>query len=404
MEAQGDRFFMRRALEIAFSRMGRTSPNPAVGAVIVKGGRIIAEGGTQGYGGDHAEVDAIKKAAEPLAGSTLYATLEPCCHSGKTPPCTGAIVRAGIGRVCVPLHDPNPLVSGRGVAELAAAGVEVVMLHEEAEAALDLVRPFRKYIRGRVPYVMHKAALSLDGKTATRSGDSKWISSEYSRYIVHRLRSRADAVIVGKNTLERDNPTLNVRLGSFPGEVREYFTRSDAPLAGRQSAFIRMLLRSDIPDDGVSPLRVVMGVPRDLGEGCNVLFDGNFLFLAQRAKKDELRRRADFALLKRLEDDGKIRFLEGDSPAGFVRAALGELYSRGVMCALLEGGGVLAGSFQDAGEIDQFVYFISPRVMGTGLSPLEGHGAETVGDSLRLVGVTTALIGEDVLYNAYREL
>jgi len=202
--------FMERALALAVKAIGKTSPNPMVGAVIVKSGKIIAEGYHHQAGGDHAEVAAIKKAKREAKGATMYVNLEPCCHTGRTGPCTEAIIKAGIKKVVIAARDPNPLVSGKGVAILKKAGITVMegLLQKEAKA---LNKPFEKFITQKLPYVTLKAACSLDGKIASTTGESKWITNDLSRKRVHEMREESDAVMIGINTLLADDPSLNVR-------------------------------------------------------------------------------------------------------------------------------------------------------------------------------------------------
>ncbi len=214
---------MLRAVEIAAKGKLFASPNPYVGSVLVKNGRLIAEGAHLVYGGPHAEINALRSAGSRARGATLYTSLEPCSHWGKTPPCAEAVVQAGIKRVAAAMADPNPLVRGRGFKILRKAGVQVDIGVCEKEA-LDLNRSFIKFIVKKKPYVLIKAAISLDGKIATRAGDSKWISSEISRDFSHRLRSEADAVLVGAETVRRDNPRLTSR-GTGRNPVRIVLTR-----------------------------------------------------------------------------------------------------------------------------------------------------------------------------------
>ncbi|HEY8209093.1 MAG TPA: bifunctional diaminohydroxyphosphoribosylaminopyrimidine deaminase/5-amino-6-(5-phosphoribosylamino)uracil reductase RibD [Myxococcaceae bacterium] len=204
-------FFMRIALEEAARGVGRTSPNPAVGAILVKGGRIVARGHHEKAGTAHAEVVALEAAGPRAQGADLYTTLEPCDHYGRTPPCSRAILEAKVRRVICASSDPNPLVNGKGVARLRRAGVEVItgVLREEADA---LNRPFFKWVTQKLPYVTLKAAVTLDGKIASGAGDSRWITGEEARLLVHRLRDRVDAILVGANTVREDDPKLTTRL------------------------------------------------------------------------------------------------------------------------------------------------------------------------------------------------
>lgn len=396
--SDSDLKFMSIALGIAFSRLGKTSPNPSVGAVIVKNGEIVSTGGTSEYGADHAEIVALKNAGKEAEGAHMYVTLEPCCHKGKkTPPCTEAIIKAGISRVYVPINDPNPEVTCNGIQRLQDAGVETVMMDEMKDKAFDLIRQFEKYIVKKKPFIIHKSAMTLDGRIAAPGGDSRWISSEYSRYIVHRLRAVVDAVVIGKNTLEKDNPMLNVRLDSFSDEVKDYFRNNDFVLSGSDNFFIKMLLGSDEPVRKHSPLRVIAGLPEKISESLNLLFDDNYLFIAGPGEEKKLADRT----LKKMDDSGKIVFAKGKKRHDQVEDVLNELYSRGRMFVLLEGGGKTAGSFFDAGAIDQFFYFLSPRILGGGVSPVAGHGRESVAASLSLKDVSSVMLKEDILVNGY---
>src|SRR5665213_509031 len=205
-----DETWMRRALELAERGRGWVEPNPLVGAVVVRDGQIVSEGWHQRYGEAHAEVNALATAGEAARGATLYVTLEPCCHQGKTPPCTDAILRAGVGRVVAAMSDPFPAVAGKGADLLCAAGVPVDFGIEEA-AARRLNAPYLTLLAIGQPYVHAKWAMTLDGKIATRTGDSKWISNEASRHLAHKLRGRMDAVIVGVGTAIADDPQLTAR-------------------------------------------------------------------------------------------------------------------------------------------------------------------------------------------------
>ena len=213
MPKLSDVYFMKQALELALKAKGQTSPNPMVGAVIVRKGRVIAEGFHKKAGTDHAEIIALKNLKKTKArGATLYVTMEPCSIYGKTPPCVPAIVQAGIKRVVVGARDPNPKVNGRGIRWLKKSGIEVIegVLREECEA---INRPFQKWVTTGLPYVTLKVAMSLDGKIATAKGESKWITNDLSREYVHELRSEVDAILIGSRTLKKDDPLLSVRYG-----------------------------------------------------------------------------------------------------------------------------------------------------------------------------------------------
>ncbi len=397
-----DRAYMERALKMAFAGMGSTSPNPSVGAVLVRDDEIISTGATCACGGDHAEVCALKNAGARAEGGDLYVTLEPCCHHGRTPPCTDALIASGIRRVIVPVLDPNPHVAGKGVERLRSAGVEVIMMEDMASEARDLIRPFEKYILRDRPFVIHKAALTLDGRIATRTGDSRWISSDSSRYIVHRLRSLADAIIVGRGTVERDNPALTVRMHSFVDDIRKRFGTGAWRLEGYGNHFIRLLLESEDFNAAASPLRVVIGIPDPPLMDREIIGDGRVLFIGSEEERDALRLRADREFLGELEETGRLELVEGAGPAA-VDNALRLLHGRGILMAVLEGGSALAASFLEAGAIDQYLYFITPRVFGGGVPVINGAGVELAAESFRLRDVTTVALDGDLLYGAYAE-
>jgi diaminohydroxyphosphoribosylaminopyrimidine deaminase / 5-amino-6-(5-phosphoribosylamino)uracil reductase len=392
--------YMEMALKIAFERMGATSPNPPVGTVIVRNGAVIATGGTGPYGSDHAEAAALTCAAGGCAGADMYVSLEPCNHFGKTPPCTAAIKRAGIARVFIPALDPNPIVSGKGVAELSRAGIDVVFMEEMADYALELIRPFKKYILRHRPFIVSKCAVTLDGRIASKTGDSRWISSDYSRCLAHRLRAKVDAVIVGKNTFLRDNPSLNVRFGSFGEDVARYFRERAPEMMGRDNFLLKSLVTGDMADPH-APLRVVIGLPGDIDMKSNIMADGNYLFFERRDAIDRLVRN-DASLTKKI-DAINLHAVDAATPADEIRIIADELARRGVMYAMLEGGGRLAGSFLDAGEIDQFMYIIAPKIAGNGMPALVGTGIEVIGDALPLRDVSVIAMKDDIVYNGYRE-
>jgi diaminohydroxyphosphoribosylaminopyrimidine deaminase/5-amino-6-(5-phosphoribosylamino)uracil reductase len=392
--------YMLRALKLAFGRMGKTSPNPPVGCVIAKNGAVVSTGGTEPYGARHAEIVAISGAHVDLSGADMYVSLEPCNHYGKTPPCTSAIIKSGISRVFIPMLDPNPLVSGRGVAELRRSGVEVIFMDEMADYAVDLLRNFKKYIRQRRPFVLNKCATTLDGRIAAKTGDSRWISSEQARLLSHRLRAKADAVIVGLNTFVRDNPSLAVRLDSFSDGASNYF-RSALPAAcGRDNFFLTSLFTEE-PVEVRAPLRVVIGLPPDIVMSSAVFADGNYLFFEKRSAVDRIVGN-DRGMAKKL---GNMRLvsIDTDSPVDEAGLVCDELYRMGIMFAMIEGGGRLAGSFFDAGEIDQFFYVIAPKVVGGGIPCLDARGADLIVDSMRLHDVTIMPVGDDFIYNGYKE-
>lgn len=394
---------MRRACEIAFSRMGHTSPNPAVGAVIVSNGVAVGEGGTGPYGSDHAEVRAIRDAKSrnaDLQGAEIFVSLEPCSHYGKTPPCTEAIISSGIKKVYLPLLDPNPVVSGRGVRRLADAGIEVEVMHQSAGMAADLLRGFKKYILRGEPYIINKCAMTLDGRIASSSGDSKWISNEYSRLVAHRLRSICDAVIIGKNTFTSDNPSLNVRFGDFGDEIKNYMKSGHAGFSGRRNFFIEQLVAAE-HESPLDPLRVLAGMPAVIPENCNFTKDDNYVIISGRDKLEKAV--SENGGLKSRIDSLNIVTGDFNTREEEILFIMDYLKGRGVMTALLEGGAGVNGSFLDAGATDQFIYNIAPRILGSGISPVNAAERSAISESLQLHDITAVMLDGDLLFCGYRE-
>lgn len=388
--------FMRGALDIAFSKMGLTSPNPPVGAVIARGDKKISSGGTSPCGGRHAEVNAIKSAAEPLEGAEMYVSLEPCSHFGKTSPCVEAIIAAGIKKVIVPILDPNPLVAGRGIRGLVDAGVEVVMAREWAPQASDMIRHFKKYILRNKSFIIHKAAITLDGRTASSSGDSKWITSAPSRRLVHRIRSRVDAVIVGKNTILTDRPRLDVRFADFQ---REDDISLYSKISGRDNFFFDSIIGSPITEYK-NPLKVIIGLPEESsGMDADFYRDGNYLIYAHKADKGRHPPEK-----KRIIDPDRIVAIDSAGRADMIDLVLQDLAARGIMIAMLEGGSDTVSGFFDAGAIDQFIYFIAPIILGGGKPVIGSEGYKTISEGLRLNDLSVYRSGADMAVCGYRDI
>ena len=361
-----DRVHLDRAIELAERGVGRVSPNPIVGAVIVRDGQVLAEGWHAEFGGPHAEVCAIRAAAgADLAGATLYVTLEPCAHEGKTPPCTEAIVGAGIARVVVASDDPSEKANGRGLGILRDEGIAVdVADGEVADRAKLLNQAFRKHARTGRPWVLFKSAQTLDGKVATRTGDSKWISAESSRAIAHRWRASVDAVAVGIGTALADDPQLTSRVEGVHRQPRRVVFDSTA----------RLPLESKLVSAAQEvPLTVVVSRA------------------ARRSAIEGLRMAG-----------ADVVVAVGENEQGRVRSALDQLGEAGVSSILLEGGPYLAGAFLDAGEIDEVRLFLAPLLLGgrTARDPLEGEGAEKIADALRALTLNCDNLGEDLLISA----
>jgi diaminohydroxyphosphoribosylaminopyrimidine deaminase/5-amino-6-(5-phosphoribosylamino)uracil reductase len=362
---------LERALDLAALGGTRVSPNPRVGAVIVRDGRVVGEGYHQEAGGPHAEVAAISSAREDLAGATIYVSLEPCCHQGRTPPCTDAIREAGIARVVVASDDPSEHASGRGLGILRDEGIEVVVADGDlAGRARMLNQPFRKHARTGRPWVMFKSAMSLDGKVATRSGDSKWISGEASRELVHEWRAASDAVAVGIGTALADNPLLTARIGGSDAEL----------LAPRQ------------------PRRVIFDSLAQLPLNSRLLDDAATIPLTVVVSRAAPRKATDALETRGVE----VIVATGENEQARVRSALDQLGAADVTSLLLEGGPKLAGVFLDAEEIDEVRLFMAPLLLGGrgARDPLESEGVEFVSDAVRSLTLACDRIGDDLLMTA----
>jgi diaminohydroxyphosphoribosylaminopyrimidine deaminase/5-amino-6-(5-phosphoribosylamino)uracil reductase len=360
-----DQEHLKRAIELAERGRGHTSPNPLVGAVIVRDGDTLGEGYHSAYGAPHAEVSALAACVEDPVGATMYVTLEPCCHQGQTPPCTDAIVRAGIKRVVVASDDPTEKASGRGLGILRDEGLVVETVDGEcAHTARLLNQPFRKHALTGRPHVVFKAAMSLDGKVATQGGDSKWISSEASRSLVHRWRGELDAVCIGVGTALADDPLLTARIGEATRQPRRVVFDSEARLP-LDSALVR-----SAPE---VPLIVVVS------RACS------------RAAADSLKGAG-----------AEIVTAAGGNEQERVCDALQKLGELDIQSMLLEGGPRLAGAFQDAGEIDEMRIFIAPIALGgrSARAPLEGEGVDSIAAGRPATGLTSERVGEDVLISA----
>ena len=347
--------FMKRALALA--ARGRTSPNPMVGAVVVRGGKIVGEGYHPKAGESHAEVFALDRAGDLAKGADLYVTLEPCCHFGRTPPCTDAVIRSGVRRVFAATQDPNPLVQGRGIEALRSAGIEVRVGVLESEAR-KLNRPYIKRITTGRPFVLWKAAMTLDGKIATRTGDSRWVTGERARRAVHRLRSRFDAILVGIGTVLADDPELTAR------GVR----RTDGPLRVVVDGNARIPLDSKVFN---SDAPTVLVTKRDAPE----------------ERLDALRS-AGVRVLEIRDEEGRVD----------LGRLMTELANMGVNSVLLEGGGELAASMIEAGLVDEGLIFIAPKIIGgrKAKTPVEGEGIELMSRALGVSKPRVRRFGDDI--------
>jgi diaminohydroxyphosphoribosylaminopyrimidine deaminase/5-amino-6-(5-phosphoribosylamino)uracil reductase len=355
---------MRRALELAERGRGLTSPNPMVGAVVVTpGGEVAGEGFHLKAGGPHAEVEALRAAGPRARGATLYVTLEPCSHQGRTAPCARAVIAAGVVRVVAAVADPNPLVAGRGFAELRAAGIDVVIGPCAADAERQN-RVFLTAMREQRPHVTLKAGMTLDGRIADLHGTSRWITGEPARRHAHRLRSESDAIVVGIGTVLRDDPELSVRLGEpWPRE----------------------------------PLRVVLDTSARTPVGARLIQAGQSgrALIAVGAGAPE-RRVADLTAAGATVVSCRTR--DGRVDLG---ALLSELFAREARAVLVEGGGEVHGAFLDAGLVDRVAMFTAPLLIGgRGATPVVGGSGRELKNAVRLSGFTVTPLGEDLLLEA----
>jgi diaminohydroxyphosphoribosylaminopyrimidine deaminase/5-amino-6-(5-phosphoribosylamino)uracil reductase len=358
---------MECALSLAGLALGYTSPNPAVGAVVVRDGLIVGFGHTQPPGSVHAEIMALRQAGSRAKGATMYVTLEPCCHQGRTPPCTQAIIDADIAEIHVSLIDPNPLVSGKGLKALKAAGIKTFVGQYE-ESARELNEGYIKYITTGIPFVIAKFAMSLDGKIATKTGDSKWISSEESLKFVHYLRHIVDAVMVGANTVVVDDPQLSARGCSGKGGKTK-----------------------------LQPLRVIVDGRGRTPISAKVFKEPGKTLVAVAKPFDT----------KAAERFGKTgaEIVELPAEKGIIdlKDLLAVLGKREVTSVLVEGGSGLFGSLFDSGLVDKVLAFVSPVIIGgdEAKSAVGGNGARKIADAFRLKQVKMLEFGDDVLISGY---
>lgn len=359
-----DEAFMRRALALARRGQGRVEPNPMVGCVIVKNGRVVGEGCHRVFGGPHAEANALAAAGRAAQGATAYVTLEPCCHQGKTPPCTKALIAARVRRVIAATRDPNPLVSGKGLRQLGAAGIRtgVGLLAEEAERQ---IAPFSTVQSLKRPYFTLKWAQSIDGKIATRSGDSRWITSLASRREAHRLRARVDAIVVGVETVLHDNPDLTARYAR--------------PIRIATRVVLDSELRTPVKSRLVRTAKETPTLIATTSKGA-----------------------ARHSQRSKLESAGCEIVVLKSGPGGIALVALArELHRRKMTNVMVEGGGRVLGGFVDSGLADEALIFVAPRLIGgeSAPGPLRAVGPKMM-DGLPSIEVASMRrIGPDVCYN-----
>jgi diaminohydroxyphosphoribosylaminopyrimidine deaminase/5-amino-6-(5-phosphoribosylamino)uracil reductase len=358
--------YMVQALSLAKLALGQASPNPAVGAVVVKNDVLVGQGYTQPPGSAHAEIVALKQAGEDARGAALYVTLEPCCHFGRTPPCTQAIIAAGISEVHFAMIDPNPVVSGKGRGELEKVGIKVLAGEHEAEAR-KINEAYIKFITAAIPFVTAKFAVSLDGKLATRYGDSKWITGEQARKYVHGLRYISDAIMVGVNTVLADNPQLTARFGGTGGMARKQPLRVIVDSKGRTPVTARIFYE---------PGKTLLALGKHTGQ-----------------EKRAAYTRVGAELVELPSAEGLVDLEK-------LLKALGE---RGIISILVEGGETLLGSLFDRSLVDKVIAFIAPIIIGgkDAKTPVGGRGVDRVIESLKLEQVSVEKLGDDVMVSGY---
>jgi diaminohydroxyphosphoribosylaminopyrimidine deaminase/5-amino-6-(5-phosphoribosylamino)uracil reductase len=356
--SEEDRRFLKLALDLAKIAKGTTSPNPPVGAVIVKNHSVLSMGATRPAGQAHAEIVALDKAGAAAKGATLYVTLEPCCHFGRTGPCTTAITRAGINRIVCCIKDPNPLVKGKGLAQLRRSGIRVQtgLLRKEAQA---LLREYIKYITSGLPFVTLKLALTWDGYIADFCGNSRWITGKGMRTWVHSLRSQNDAVMVGQATAKKDDPSLTVR------HVK-----------------------------GKNPVRVIMdhdlSLPRSLRIAKTAKRIKTIIVHSVKKIRTELWKGADYIYIK-----GRNKIS--------ITTVLRELGKRGITSLLVEGGSILASEFISSGRVDRYCFCFGPLIMGSGIPAVRSSRIRSLKKALPLKNIEVARVGNDILMTGYSE-
>ncbi len=364
-----DLAYMRMALDLAQKGEGTTSPNPMVGAVIVKDGIILGKGWHIKAGGPHAEPAAISNVSEgqqaEIKGATIYVTLEPCCHTNKrTPPCTNALLKAGFSRVVVACLDPNPEVAGNGIKILEAAGIEckVGILEEEAKALNEI---FFKTMKSKLPYIHLKLAQTLDGKLSTMSGDSKWITDENARMMVHAYRKKYDGVMVGRKTLNNDDPSLNIRFG--------------------------------LDDSGKVPYRIVMGSISKMDPLSKIFNDEHTHKTVIVTTGADYQAAADDVVKFFTDKRIRIVFAKADKGEVIIEDALAQLKAIGIQSILVEGGGMLASTILKNKLADKMTIFVAPKILGNGISYFNEELSQ-MSDALNFENVVVRNIGQQAMF------
>lgn len=361
MVPESDRHYMKLALNLALKGEGRTNPNPVVGAVVVKSGEVVAKGYHQKAGLPHAEIIALRKAGDMARGADLYVNLEPCCHHGRTPPCTEAIIASGIKKVILGIRDPNKLVSGRGIRFLRKKGVEVVVgvLRRDCE---KINEPFIKYITTGRPWVILKSAFSLDGKIATRTGDSRWITGPQARAYAHRLRSRVDAVLVGAETVRLDDPQLTVR-----PKKKGVQNPTRIVVAGKTNISASAKIFNNAHKE-----RVIYAATASLS-------------LSEKKKIQGIG--VEVLIIKRKKDQVDLSLL------------MGKLGDMGVSSVMIEGGSEISGTAFKEKLVDKVIYFLAPKIIGgkNAPGPIGGQGIAKLKEFVKVKEMSVARLGNDLV-------
>jgi len=357
MAEKADEKYITETFELAARARGKTAPNPIVGAVVVKNGKIVGRGYHKKAGTPHAEIHALRMAGQKAQGADLYVSLEPCCHFGRTKPCTKEIIRSGVKRVVFAMTDPNPKVKGKGARELRRAGIEVSANILKNEAA-TLNEVYIKYIQTGLPFVTLKIAQTLDGCIATETGESKWITGTEARKMVHRLRSENDAVLIGSGTAAKDNPSLTVR--SFRGS---------------------------------NPYRIVLSQNLHFPQSIDLIkknVDGKTIIATSTASAGKLK-----------SHNAEVWKIKGRKGSLSLPDFLNQAGRFGITSILLEGGASLAGSFIRERLVDKYIFFIAPTLIGKGINAIGDLGIKKLAGAVKLKEISSRPTGRDLMITAY---
>jgi diaminohydroxyphosphoribosylaminopyrimidine deaminase/5-amino-6-(5-phosphoribosylamino)uracil reductase len=355
-----DSNYIKKTIQLARKGIGYASPNPMVGSVIVKNGKIVGQGYHHCFGKEHAEVVALRDAGVKARGATLYVNLEPCCHYGKTPPCTDAIIRAGIKKVVIGMVDPNPLVNQRGIETLKQHNIEVIAGVEDA-ACQELNRVFIKYITKGMPFVTLKIAQSIDGRIATKTGHSQWITSHQARVVAHRIRSKNDAIIVGIGTVLADNPQLTVRLVKGRNPVRVVLDSQ-----------LRIPLNSHLLTDNQVQKTIIATTSSDID------------------RIDQIKKTGVHVWEMESHNNSRIP----------IPALLKKLAQARMSAVMVEGGARIFTSFLKAKMVDHIVIAVAPKIIGSGIEAIGDLGILSVDNCIELINIKTKRVGPDFLVDA----